>query len=245
MAENILRAHETIGPNTYVSNLVINNPGNIFLFYYSIVNYVAPTDSTLPGIYFYFEGEDGYLNSSELSILVTENIGYTMLDIKIPLKATVVDIYIRGDFTATSLQLYSQTELATVEVDKGLEYSTDGKLNFKASTAEGSFLTTSKTVEGAINEVFQSAADAFNLFATSIRSKGGVVSKAGANYTKTEINNGILSIPNSGVIFINAPDLLYLDVQFVENETVVLDSVTLESLGLINDVLLNEGGILL
>lgn len=202
MAEiNLLEDYYSVSTNAGVisANKPIPNGATRFELWYKISNYkYNPLKDSQITITFKSADRSnttGITYYPSFYLIVNENTEWVCITFDLP--RTVVElawITLNGEYQV-AWEMYVKTVEATVSVDKGLEYDTAGKLNVKPSTAEDStLLTTSKNLTGAINEVFTYTADAFNTFANSIKSKGGTVSKSESNYTKSEINSGILSI---------------------------------------------------
>ena len=187
-------------PSANISNIDIPGGSKAFELWYKIDNWeYDPLHKGYIEITFRPQTGTDVMASQHFILFVEENKPYSFFTFELPITAYKIEsIMFSGKYTI-SWQLYTDTVEATVSIDKGLATNTEGAIYVNPSTAEDAGLqTTSKTVTGAINEVFTYTADAFNSFATSITSKGGTVSKVGANYTKSEINNGILSIKGGG-----------------------------------------------
>ncbi|QEH69713.1 hypothetical protein [Cellulosilyticum sp. WCF-2] len=162
-------------------------------------------------------GEDGlYLNNTRVHMPITSvHVGeVTWKYITFPKKVTRFEFRFYGKYDVTAMQLFAVTEATTVNVatyentgivkpeqEKGIYVEADGRIGVNASKViDNTLKTTSKTVTGAINEVFQSAANSNLSHKAVILQKGGTVTQSGAVPTDTEINNGILSIPQNETI---------------------------------------------
>jgi phage-related tail fiber protein len=92
----------------------------------------------------------------------------------------------------------------------------------QGSTTIGDLQTENKTLSGAINELFQSGLDGKNLLETSIKSKGGTVSKIGEIATFNELDLGVKSIETdkTGDATATAADILVSKDAYVKGQKI-------------------------
>lgn len=154
-----------------------------------------------------YDESGSMLNASLTYFKLVENDKF-WIEIDVPHKTSRIEYWFGGKFNVTAMQLYGVTNSATVNVatyentgivkpekEKGIYVEADGRIGVNASKVIDSTLkTTSKNLTGAINEVFQSAANSNNGHKAVILECGGTVTQAGSVPTDSEINNGIRTI---------------------------------------------------